>query len=148
MVSSFGVSIVLLLMHKNGGTLSTHKALLITIAVTTVCWVDRLSRPADRPADADRVLPEGATVRPRLDAHPQGGRHFPRGGEATGQNIPLALLGWVAGCTVIWSALFTVGNFLYGRTNYALMLLAVFIVSGLVLLRVVNRVWDASKARE
>jgi hypothetical protein len=47
----------------------------------------------------------------------------------------------VSGTTVIWSALFTVGNFLYGRTNYALMLLGVFIVSGLALIRVINRLW-------
>ena len=40
-----------------------------------------------------------------------------------GQNIPLALLGWFAGCATIWSALFTVGNFLYGRTLVALLLL-------------------------
>ena len=65
---------------------------------------------------------------------------------ATGQNIPLGLLGWVSGCIMIWSSLFTVGNFLYGRVNYAVMLLIVFLVSGFVLLRVVNRVWDASAA--
>jgi hypothetical protein len=29
---------------------------------------------------------------------------------ATGDNIPMALVGWVAGCTAIWSALFTVGK--------------------------------------
>jgi hypothetical protein len=56
-------------------------------------------------------------------------------------NIPLAMIGWVAGTAVIWSGLFTVGNFLYGRNNYALMLLAVFIVSGAVLLRVISRIW-------
>jgi hypothetical protein len=42
---------------------------------------------------------------------------------------------------MIWSALFTVGNFLYGRTNYALALLAIFLVSGTVLLRIVQRLW-------
>ena len=63
---------------------------------------------------------------------------------AAGDNIPLALLGWVAGCTTIWSALFTVGNFLYGRTGEALFLLVVFAISGLVLLRVVQRLWDVS----
>ena len=43
---------------------------------------------------------------------------------------------------MIWSALFTVGNFLYGRTNTALGLLAVFLASGLVLLYVVQRLWS------
>jgi hypothetical protein len=67
--------------------------------------------------------------------------------QATGQNIPLGLIGWVAGCMVIWSSLFTVGNFLYGRMNYALMLFGVFIASGLVLLRVINRLWAGNQGR-
>ncbi len=62
----------------------------------------------------------------------------------THESIPLSLLGWVAGCTVIWSALFTVGNFLYGRQNYGFMLLGVFIVSGVVLIRVINRLWSGN----
>ena len=42
---------------------------------------------------------------------------------------------------MIWSALFTVGNFLYGRMNAFSGLLAVFVVSGSILIRVVNRLW-------
>jgi hypothetical protein len=42
---------------------------------------------------------------------------------------------------MIWSALFTVGNLLYGRTGYALALLAVFAVSGGIVMRVVQRLW-------
>jgi hypothetical protein len=53
-----------------------------------------------------------------------------------------ATLGWVSGCTVIWSSLFAIGNFLYGRTQPALILTAVFVVSGGVLLWVVNHLWD------
>ena len=53
----------------------------------------------------------------------------------------MALLGWFAGCTMIWSALFTVGNFLYGRTNYALALLVVFVVSAMIVIEVVRRLW-------
>jgi hypothetical protein len=48
----------------------------------------------------------------------------------------------MAGCTVIFSALFTIGNILYGRWNYALALLAIFIVSGLALLYVVSTLWS------
>ena len=65
---------------------------------------------------------------------------------ATHENIPLGLLGWVAGTAVIWSALFTVGNLLYGRTGTALVLAAVFTVSGLVLLRVIHRLWTGARA--
>jgi len=57
-------------------------------------------------------------------------------------------VGWVSGCATIWSSLFAVGNFLYGRTNYALMCLAVFAVAGFVLLRVVTRLWQAKPVPE
>ena len=57
-------------------------------------------------------------------------------------NIPLALLGWFAGCTTIWSSLFTIGNFLYGRLNYALLLLVVFIASGMGLIFIVHSLWS------
>jgi hypothetical protein len=60
---------------------------------------------------------------------------------ARSDNFPMALVGWFAGCTMIWSALFTVGNFLYGRTNYALALLALFVVSAAVVVEVVRRLW-------
>jgi hypothetical protein len=62
---------------------------------------------------------------------------------AAGDNIPLALLGWVSGCAAIWSSLFTIGNVLYGRMGYALVCLAVFAVSGFALLRVMTRLWTA-----
>ena len=42
---------------------------------------------------------------------------------------------------MIWSALFTVGNFLYGRMPYALALLLVFLISGTIVMRVVQRLW-------
>jgi hypothetical protein len=63
-----------------------------------------------------------------------------------GDNIPLALLGWVAGCATIWSALFTVGNVLYGRTGYAVACLAVFLIAGTALVRVIGRLWQAPAA--
>jgi hypothetical protein len=149
MVSSFAVSATLLVLAHNGVRFSTHAGLLITIAVTTVCWV--LTAYVGPKTDEATLIAFYKKVRPfgpgwtrirdaagisALDA------------QATRENIPLALLGWFTGCTVIWSALFTVGNFLYGRTGYALGLLAVFVASGLVLLRVVNRVWADSTAYE
>src|SRR5258708_27122864 len=39
MTSSFGVSIVFLILAKNGLTFGTSQQLLITIACTTVCWL-------------------------------------------------------------------------------------------------------------
>ena len=53
----------------------------------------------------------------------------------------MALLGWVTGCAAIWSALFAVGNFLYGRLTPALILTAIFLVSGFTVARIVSRLW-------
>jgi hypothetical protein len=60
---------------------------------------------------------------------------------STNENIPLALIGWSAGCATIWSALFTLGSFLYGDITRGFVILGVFVVSGLVLIRVINRLW-------
>ena len=67
--------------------------------------------------------------------------------------IGAAFVGWISGCVVIWSSLFTIGNFLYAagdptRLRSAWMLLAVFIVSGLVLIRVTKQLWADSHASE
>ena len=73
MVSSFGISLVLLILKTQFGMeFTTHYALLTTIAVTTrLLGADGLPRPPDRPPDADRVLQEGPPLRPRLAADPR-----------------------------------------------------------------------------
>ena len=66
MVSSFGVSLVLLVLARNGVVITTHAALLITIAVTTVCWL--LAAYLGPQTDRDVlivVLPQGAAGRAR-----------------------------------------------------------------------------------
>jgi solute:Na+ symporter, SSS family len=143
MVSSFGVSVVLLILNKNGFQISTHVALLITIAFTTVCWISTayLGPQTDRKVLIEfykKVRPFGpGWTRVREEAGIS-----EKEAAATHENIPLALLGWVTGCTVIWSALFTVGNFLYGRMDYAYMLLGVFVVASLMLLGVIRKLWS------
>ena len=149
MVSSFAISLALLILAKNGIHFSTHVALLMTIAFTTVCWVTTafVGPTTDRQVLIDfytKVRPFGpGWKKVQKDAGLVDGWGGPR---AAGDNIPLALLGWVAGCTMIWSALFTVGNFLYGRTSTATFLLATFVVSGSALIYVVQRLWSGSKA--
>ncbi|MBN2265275.1 MAG: hypothetical protein JW775_05620, partial [Candidatus Aminicenantes bacterium] len=66
----------------------------------------------------------------------------------THESFPLALVGWVSGSLTVWSALFTVGNVLYGRWIYAGVLFAVFAASGLVLIKVVNRLWTKVRRGE
>src|SRR5262249_24859433 len=64
------------------------------------------------------------------------------GERGTHESIPLALLGWMCGCAVIWSSLFDVGSVLYSRWSQATLLTVVFLVSGSVLLFVINRLWS------
>jgi solute:Na+ symporter, SSS family len=144
MISSFGISLVLLALAKNGVTFSTHVALVTTVAVTTVCWL--LAAYLAPGTDEDvlvafyrKVRPFGpgwAAIHDRAGALP-----LP---ENERENIPMALLGWVAGCTAIWSSLFAVGNFLYGRIGMALLLTAIFALSGLVVVRIVSRLWTGA----
>jgi Na+/proline symporter len=158
MASSFAVSIALLVLRAQGLEFSTHAALVATVAITTVCWVataylgpethpDVLIRfwRTVRPAGpgwarirelagpgvptADQPVTSDVIEALRLDAR------------AEGDNIPLALLGWFAGSTAVWSALFAEGNYLYGRMPQAIFLTGVFMVSTAVLIAVIRRTW-------
>jgi solute:Na+ symporter, SSS family len=142
MVSSFAVSVVLLILRRNDVVISTHIGLLITIAVTTACWVLTvfIAPQTDRRTLIEfykKVKPFGpgwARIRKEAGVSLEEAK-------ATHENIPLSLVGWVAGSTMIWAALFTVGNYLYGRMTYAIILFSVFIASGLGLLYVINKLW-------
>ena len=141
MISSFVISVILLALARSGTVFSTHVALMTTVAVTTVCWLVTayLGPQTDPRVLADfyrRVRPVGpGWARVRAAVGPLPADTGPR------ENIPLALLGWVAGCTAIWSSLFAVGNFLYRRTGYGVALTIVFAVSGLVVMTIVRRLW-------
>jgi Na+/proline symporter len=141
MVSSFGVSVVFFFLSRSGVTIGTAQALIITIAVTTICWVVT--------AYVGPQTEEQTLIHFYRKIHPSGPGWKPiralAGAPAAGdvkENISLSLVGWVAGCVTIWSALFTVGNFLYGRLDYAFGLLVVFAISVAVLMKVVRRIWN------
>jgi solute:Na+ symporter, SSS family len=147
MLSSFLFSVLLLVLRKFGLVAPTHYALILTVAVTTVCWLltAYLGPQTDRQtliAFYKKVRPFGPgwrKIREEAGVSEAEAR-------VTHESFPLALVGWVSGSATIWSALFTVGNVLYKRYTYAAILFAVFIVSGLVLLRVINRLWAKSPA--
>ena len=142
MVSSFIVSVSWFIYNKHGGTIPGSIELLATVGITTVCWITAafttpqtdLKKLVDfylkvRPAGPGWEPVRRAAAISKTDAR------------NAGDNMPMALLGWVAGCTVIWSSLFTVGNFLYGRMTTAVVLLIVSVASGSALIYVVNRLW-------
>jgi Na+/proline symporter len=146
MASSFAISVVFFVMKKAGHPLPFAHSVLYSVAFTTVCWV--ITAFVGAPTSRERLIDFYRKVHPagpgwtaiRLAAgvtEAEAALH--------GDHMGMATLGWVSGCTVIWSSLFAIGNYLYGRMSNALMLTAVFIVSGIVLLIVINRLW-AGKA--
>jgi hypothetical protein len=194
MISSFGISILFLILKKTHMAPGTYQEILAAIGGATVLWVfTRRSAtmrlkifsstgfalligivakmgPAPGPASVMLVTIEWTTVLWVLTAYlgPQtseaallnfyrkvrppgpGWRHIQAiagipaaeaAADRAAWNFPMSLLGWFSGCITIWSALFTVGNFLYGRMDYFWAMLAVFVVSGSILVRVVNRLW-------
>jgi hypothetical protein len=148
MVSSFTISVVFFIMKKTGHAQPFAHTVLYSVAFTTVCWLATafLGSPTSR----ERLIEFYQKV------HPAGPgwakiRHEAAVSEAEaalhGDHMGMATWGWISGCLTIWSSLFAIGNFLYGRTQTALILTGAFIVSGLVLIYVINHLWDKQSGR-
>ena len=143
MASSFAVSVFFFAMRKSGHAFPFAYTVLFSVAFTTLCWL--IAAFVTAPTSRERLIefyrkvhPSGPGWRVIREAagisEAEAARHSDPMGKAT--------LGWLAGCATIWSSLFAIGNFLYGRMQLALILTAVFVVSGLTLLYVVNTLWD------
>jgi len=138
MVSSFAISVALMVLTKNGVQISTTQQFIVTIGLTSICWF----ATAFLGPQNDRAT----LVSFYRNVHPAGPGWGPIAAEAgvvaaEADNMPMALLGWISGCIMIWSALFTVGNILYGRMDYAGGLAVVFAISGFSVISVVRRLW-------
>jgi Na+/proline symporter len=145
MVASFLASVMFVILTRNGVHIGYPQQLVIGIFITTVCWVATayLGPQNDPKVLMDfymRVRPFGPGWRP-IQVKAGISNADATAMDLRTENFPLSLLGWFTGCIMIWSALFTVGNFLYGRMGYALGLLAVFVVTGTILIQVVRRLW-------
>jgi len=143
MGSSFAISLAFFALKKHGHGLPFADSVLCSVAFTTVCWM--LTAFLGSPTSRERLIAFYQQVHP---AGPGWTRIRQAAGvseaEAAmhGDHMGKAALGWVSGCLTIWSSLFAIGNFLYGRLELALGLSALFVVSGSVLLYVVNTLWD------
>ena len=142
MISSFTISVVFFVMKKTGQPLPFAHTVLCSVGFTTICWLLTAFLTAETSRDRliafyKKVHPAGpGWTKIRLEA----------GVSATeaalhGDHMGKATLGWISGCVAIWSSLFAIGNFLYGRYPLAMILTGVFVVSGSVLLYVVNHLW-------
>jgi len=144
MLSSFFISLVFFILKREGTVFSTDFQLIFTVICTTICWVVTayLGPQTDKQTLIDfykKVQPFGPGWK-AIHLISGVSEEEVAAWKKT-DNIPLAMVGWVTGTVLIWSALFTVGNFLYGRLNYGFGLLAVSVVSGAVLIGVVKRIW-------
>jgi solute:Na+ symporter, SSS family len=142
MTSSFLVALGFFAANRAGATIPSHVSLLITIAVTTVAWVGTalLTAPTDRATLVSfyrQVRPAGpgwASVRAESGVGP------------SPDSLPQMLLAWTAGCVFVYSALFAVGNFIYGRTAPGLVCAVLFVVSGVILFRLMSAMFRAGDA--
>jgi solute:Na+ symporter, SSS family len=137
MAASFLITLIVFVARKNGLDIGNGLALVLSVAGTTVVWVTvtLLTQPADEKT-LDRFYaltrpagPGWTAVRKRANL------------ASSPDSLPQALLGWTAGCTFVYSALFGVGNAIYGRMDMAALCAALACVSGVVLYRVVSAIF-------
>lgn len=141
MASSFAISIAFFVAKKMGVNIPDPIPLLVTVSVTTVVWitVTLLTRPADHATLLrfyELTRPGGPgwkaiRAESRLTASPD--------------SLPQMMLGWTAGVMFVYAGLFGTGSFIYGRMLQGGLWLTAFVISGIVLLRVVMRIWSADE---
>lgn len=126
-----------------GKKLGSHWKIVGTVCITTVVWlvVTFLTRPTSR----ETLVKFYRLVRPA------GPGWKPVAAEAPEIKSPDCLtksfLGWVVGSMTVYSALFATGSLLYGRITVGLIFAAIFILSGIALLRIIRPSSDDKEAR-
>jgi SSS family solute:Na+ symporter len=125
MISSFIVAIAIFIMQTEGSGPSSHIMLVMSVTVTTMVWVlvTFLTHPTDFKTLASfykLIRPFGFGWKPiwkKLDVQP------------SPDSFPHCLLGWVLGCLLVYSALFGVGNIIYGKLWPAIVCSLMFFIS-------------------
>jgi Na+/proline symporter len=140
MASSFTIALALFVARKTGLDLSSHAALVWSVALTTVVWV--VVTFLTKPADTETLRRFYRKVRPA-------GRGWakvvgPEEADGPRDNLSLAFLGWVFGCTFVYSGLFGAGALLYGHPLQGTVCLIVTAGAGLGLAWVVPKIWRES----
>jgi hypothetical protein len=137
------ISLIFFILKMSGREVPFADTVLCSVAFTTVAWL--VAAFVCEPTSRDQLILFYKKVHP---AGPGWTKIRKEAGvsEANaalhGDHMGKATLGWVSGCLTIWSSLFAIGNFLYGRMQPAWLLTGVFLVSSSVLLYVVNTLWS------
>lgn len=145
MVGSFAVALGFEAARRSGAGVPDHVALLVSVAITTVVWV--ATTLLTKPTDEATLVRFYTLVRP---AGPGWIRIRAKAGiAAASDSLPQAMLGWVMGCTLVYSAMFGVGSFLYGRTTAGVVFAVVGVASAFGVRAVLRGFWaaDARDAR-
>jgi Na+/proline symporter len=145
MAASFTTALALFIARKSGLEMSSHAALVWSVALTTVVWV--VVTFLTPPAEIETLRNFYRKVRPA-------GRGWAKiigteDVEGPRDSMSLAILGWVLGCTFVYSALFGTGALLYGHTLQGAVCMIFAAAAGFGLARVVSRIWrgeDAGRA--
>ena len=121
MAVSFVVAVFLQLVYPHLGfpVLTSWQRLLIVMGITTVAWVGvtLLTKPTDAVTQAD------------FKAKIHTSRH----------DIAWGLLAMTIACAAVYSAMFSVGYWLYSETTMAIITTSIFVVSTAFLIPVVRR---------
>ena len=144
MICSFLLATGFLVAQKSGAPVDPTVQLLLSVGITTIVWVavTLLTAPTERATLVSffrLVRPAGPGWR-AVQAE--------AGVPASPDSLPMAFLGWVLGCTAVYSALFGVGSLLYGRTTQGLILTAVFVASSWWLARLLPAMWGGAGRAE
>jgi SSS family solute:Na+ symporter len=138
MIASFVIALGFLIARKNGAQIPDHVSLILSVALTTAVWVTVTFLTP--PASSETLVRFVQLVKPagpgwaRWRAEAQVG--------ASPDSLTQAVLGWVLGCAAVYAAMFATGNFLYGRMLSALVCTAVCLLSGALLVRLLQGIWS------
>ncbi len=143
MISSFFIAVLLFVLKKNGVMIPTHLTLAASVGFTTIVWllVTLVTKPTEMETLEkfyDLVRPMGRgwnVVRKRTQLPP------------SPDSISQALLGWVLGCMLVYSALLCTGNFLYGNLKMAVILFIPFVVSLAGLIKILPNMFRTQTER-
>jgi Na+/proline symporter len=137
MAASFSIALVLFVARKLGLEMSPHSALVWSVALTTIIWV--VVTFLTPPADSETLRGFCRQVRPAG----RGWAKFIATEDVDGprDSLSLSFLGWVLGCTFVYSALFGTGALLYGQTLQGVVCLTVAAGAGVGLAKLMSRIW-------
>jgi len=140
MVVSFLVAVYLQILHPRTGLppISSHLQLLIGVGITTVSWISvtLLTAPSDKKTLRSfyrLVKPGGPGWKKVVEKARKEGE--PVEPKEESWDVPQGILCMVLGCFGVYSALFAVGYWVYGKYALASLLSVVALVSGFFLMK-------------